>query len=361
MRIARILSLLVVLASCAIGGLASASPRLQPAATLDLPAAHLCCGKQPGWTTVAFTSDATVAVSLCRRGCSLSLVRWDGESLRLSAQTVTDGGAVAIYPANDGLIFSTGNRAPMVWYSADLSTSHFLPPSISLFSASGKTAAETSGDRWKLYRFTGTLELALGGAGHLQSVSDEIHVIQNGDVVNVETLDGARLGSFSVPSQSGCTSVAKLIGDNSLYLNDCQNERIVDFDGKTLLQLSPPKGCCSWDDAWSLDGKRLLFDYRDRKVSLLRNAGEIVRMFVTLGMSGEEWPNREEVRVVDTLTGRSCLDWRRSFATANDVEFGRTAAISPSGEFVAIVTKYKLLIYRLPPACDGSSFASSAR
>src|SRR5579864_7217899 len=159
-RIVRILSLLVVLASCAIGVLASASPQLQPVATLDLSAAHLCCGKQPERTRVAFTSDTTVAVSLCRRGCSLSLIRWDGESLRLSGQTVTDGGAVAIYPANDGIIVSTANRTPMTWYSADLSTSHFLPPSISLFSASGKTAAEISGDRWKLYRFTGTLELA---------------------------------------------------------------------------------------------------------------------------------------------------------------------------------------------------------
>ena len=360
--IARTLRLLVVLASYAIGGLASASPQVQPVATLDLSATHRCCGRQPGWTTVAFTSDLTIAVSLCRGGCSLSLVRWDGKALRLAAQTVTDAGAVSIYPANEGLIFSTSKRTAMALYSADLSTSQDLPPSITLVSASGKIAAEASGERWKLYRFKATtLQLAMEGAGRLQSVSDEIRVVQDSTVMNVETLDGARLGSFSVPSESGCTSFAKLIGGSWLYLNDCKLERIVNFDGQTLSQLSPPKGCCFSDDTWSVDGKRLLYDYKDRKVFQLRNAGEIIRMFVTLGMSGEEWPNREEVRVVDTSTGKSCLDSRRSFATANDVEFGRTAAISPSGEFVAIVTKRKLAIYRLPAACEDSSLASSAR
>lgn len=351
-RTARILAL-VVLASCAIGGFASGSPQLRPVATLGISATHGCCGRQPGWTTVTFTSDTTIALSLCRGRCFLSLVRLDGEALRLSAQTVTDGGAVSIYPATEGLIFSTGNRTPMALYSADLSTSHDLPPSITLVSASGKIAAEVSGDRWKLYRIKGTtLELALEGAGRLQSVSDEIRVVQDGNAMNVERLDGARLGSFSVPSQSGCTSFAKLISGNRLYLNDCKVERIVSFDGKTLSRLSPPKGCCFQDDTWSLDGKRLPYDYRDRKVFLLRNAGEIIRMFVTLGMSGEEWPNREAIRVVDTLTGKSCLDSRRSFATANDVELGKTAAISPSGEFVAIVTKDKLSIYPLPAACQ---------
>jgi hypothetical protein len=352
-RAARILGALVVLASCAIGGLASGSPQLQPVATLDLSKTHRCCGRQPGWTTVAFTSDTTIALSLCRGRCSLSLIRWDGEALRLSAQRVTDGGAVSIYPATEGLIFSTGKRTPMALYSADLSTSHDLPSSITLVSASGKIAAEASGERWKLYRIKATtLQLALEGTGRLQSVSDEIRVVQDGNVMNVETLDGARLGSFSVPPESGCTSFAQLIGANRLYLNDCKVERIVNFDGKTLSQLSPPKGCCFLDDTWSVDGKRLLYDYRDRKVFLLRNAGEIIRMFMTLGMSGEEWPNREEIRVVDTPTGKACLDLRRSFATANDVEFGKTAAISPSGEVVAIVTKDKLSIYRLPAACQ---------
>src|SRR6202042_2784968 len=115
-----------------------------------------------------------------------------------------------------------------------------------------------------------------------------------------------------------------------------------------------PKGCCSFDDMASVDGKRLLFDYRDRKVFLLRNAGEILRMFATLGMSGEEWDNREAVNVVDTLTGKSCLEWRRTFGKADDVESGRTAAISPSGEFVAIAAKDKLSLYRLPLHCDRS-------
>jgi hypothetical protein len=244
----------------------------------------------------------------------------------------------------------------MALYPADLSTWRDVSLSISLVSASGKTAAEASGNGWKLYRVSGsTLELTREGPGRLQSVSDENRVVQEGNIIKVETLDGKWLGSFSVAPERGCTSFAKLIGGDRLYLNDCKFERIVNYDGKTLSRLTPPKGCCFWDDVWSVDGKRLLFDYRDRKVFLLRNAGEIVRMFATLGMSGEEWPNREAVRVVDTLTGKSCVDWRRSFATANDVEYGRTAALSPSGEFLAIATKDKLSIYRLPADCDDSS------
>ena len=350
----RILMFLVVLTSCAINVFGSTARHLRPLATLDL-SEHIRSG-QPGWTNVAFTSDATIAVSLCRKGCSLSLIQWDGEALRLSAHTTTAAGAASIYPATEGLILSTGNRTPMVWYAADLSTSRDLPSSISLVSASGKTAAETSGNGWRIYRVSGSaVELTLEGPGRLQSVSDENHVIQDGNIMEVETLDGRRLGFFSVPSERGCTTFAKIIAGDRLYLNDCKFEGIVNFDGKTLSRLTPPKGCCFGGDMWSVDGKRLLFDYKDRKVFLLRNAGEVVRMFATLGMSGEEWPNREAVRVVDTLTGKSCLDWRRSFETASDLEYGRTAAISPSGELLAIAARGKLSIYRLPPDCDDSS------
>lgn len=357
--IVRILRLLAALTSCGLTGFASLSQQIQPVATLDLSAVQLYGGKQPAWTTVAFTSDTRIAVSHCQGGCSLSLIQWDGEVLRVSAQTVTGAGAVSIYPANEGLIFSAGNGTPMVLYSPDLSTSHDLPSSISMFSASGITGAEVSGDKWKIYRFKGTLQLALEGTGHLQSISDEIRVVQDGNVMNLGTQDGTRLGSFSIPSVKGCASFVRVVAENRLYLNDCKVERIVDFAGKTLLQLSPPKGCCFSDDMWSVDGKRLLFDYRDRKVFRLQNAGEVVRMFATLGMSGQEWPNREEVRVFDTLTGKHCLEWHRTFEKASDVAFGRTAAISPSGQFVAVVAKNKLSIYRLPVDCD--ELASSAR
>jgi hypothetical protein len=54
----------------------------------------------------------------------------------------------------------------------------------------------------------------------------------------------------------------------------------------------------------------------------------------------------------DTQLGRfvavEAQNGQRTFATANAVVFGSTAAISPYGEFVAIVTKNELSIFRLP-------------
>ena len=356
-HIARILRVLVVLTSCAMCGLPSTAQEAQPIATLDLSAAKLSGCDQAGSATVAFTSDATIAVSVCGNDCSLALVQWDGVALKLSARSVTDSRADAIYPENQGLIFQAGLRGPMSVYTADLSKPLALPPTISLISDSGKTLAERSGAGWKIYRFAGTLQLVQESAGRLLSISDELRVLQIRDNITVETLEGTRLGSLTVPSEKGCIISAKLIGGNRLYLNDCKVERIVDFNGNTLSQLNPPKGCCFSDDEWPADGKRMLFDYRDRKVFQLRNMGEIIRMLTTLGMAGEEWPNREVVSVVDTLTGKSCFDWRRSFTKDNYVAFGRTAAISPSGEYVAIVANEKLSMYRLPAHCEGAMTA----
>jgi hypothetical protein len=80
---------------------------------------------------------------------------------------------------------------------------------------------------------------------------------------------------------------------------------------------------------------------------------ESVQTLTTLGMAGPEDVNHEEVRVFDTVTGKACFDWQRSFsATYSQV---RSGAISPSGEFVAIVARDKLLIYRLPVVCDESA------
>jgi hypothetical protein len=343
-------SLLVILTCCAIAAFASRSQQNQPVATLGLSGQTPCC-KEPAWRTVAFTSNATIAVSRCQGECSLSLIRWDGKALRLYAQTVTKTGALSIYPADGGLIFSKKIQGPMVWYSADLSASRELPSSISMFSETGGTAAETTVDEWKVYRFTGALEFLLAGKGRLQSISDDILVVQEANVVNVITLQGAQIGSFSIPSENARSTFVRIIGGNRLWMDDSKHERIVDFSGKTLSQLQPPKGCCFRDDTWSADGRRLLFDYRDRAVSLRHNPGELVRMLTTLGMSGQEWPNHETVQAVDTLTGNSCLDWQRAFEKPNDVAFGRTAAISPSGDFVAIVTKHGLSIYRLRTAC----------
>lgn len=96
----------------------------------------------------------------------------------------------------------------------------------------------------------------------------------------------------------------------------------------------------------------MLFDFTNHKASGLKHVLESVQTVTTLGMMGPEDVNREDVRVFDTVTGKACFNWHRSFpATYSQV---RSAAISPSGEFVAVVEKDKLSIYRLPADCDES-------
>jgi len=75
---------------------------------------------------------------------------------------------------------------------------------------------------------------------------------------------------------------------------------------------------CRWifdfPELWSEDGKRILFHNFGRKISIFRNAGEIALAVGTLGAGvADEQSNREEVLVLDTATGNSCFDWRRSF------------------------------------------------
>jgi hypothetical protein len=101
----------------------------------------------------------------------------------------------------------------------------------------------------------------------------------------------------------------------------------------------------------SADGKRLLLDFNNREVSRLQHLGDDIRAVTTFGMIYPEDVNREVVQVVDTLTQKSCFDWRRTFPAT----YFRTksAAISPSGEFVAIKVGNNLSVYRLPSVCKG--------
>jgi hypothetical protein len=107
------------------------------------------------------------------------------------------------------------------------------------------------------------------------------------------------------------------------------------------------------DTSSSADGSRMLFDYTNRKVSGLKHMIESVQTLTTLGMAGPEDVNREQVRVLDTATGKECFEWSRAFPMTYSQ--ARSAAISPSGQFVAIVTKGTLSMYRLPADCSDSA------
>jgi hypothetical protein len=353
----RALSLLVIWMGCIVGSYASTPPQPQPAATLDVFTLLPSSQGELAWTTIAFVSETSIAVGLCRQGdgnkCSLSLVRWQGGVLRPFAQTPKFSAGGSVHPASDGRILKTWIRSPQLLYSPDLSASLRLPPFIYLSSQSGRTVATITKGRWKIYHLSTTIEPIREGTGSLRSISDEVVVSQDGNIMRTETLEGKLLGSFSVKPEEKCYNNTQPLGDNKLYLSDCKSERIVDFNGTEQLKLRPPKGCCDYDNSWSANGSRLLFDYTSRDVSVFRNVGEIALALGTLGAGvGEQWDNRQEVRVVDTVTGASCFDWRRSFPMEGELHFHNAASISPSGEFVAIAAGKTLSVYHLPAICE---------
>src|SRR5258707_4539809 len=101
----------------------------------------------------------------------------------------------------------------------------------------------------------------------------------------------------------------------------------------------------------SADGKRQLVDFNDRKVSKPQHVLDDIRAVWTFGMIYPEEVNREVIQVVDTMTRKSCFDWRHTFPMTGSRR--RSAAISPSGEFVAIKVENSLSVYRLSSVCEG--------
>ena len=63
----------------------------------------------------------------------------------------------------------------------------------------------------------------------------------------------------------------------------------------------------------SADGKRILLDHNDRAVPRLQHLFDDVRAVTTFGMIYPEDVNREVIRVVDSATRKSCLNWHRVF------------------------------------------------
>ena len=354
---------LVLLVQCTRLASASDFPLPVPTATLELSTLLPRGSGEPTWETVTYLSESSLAIGLCRyKVCSLSLIRWEEGNLTMSAQTFRFERGVSIHPATHGRLFTAPSLHPTILYSADLSQSQELAKDIARVSPSGKTVSEWSHDSWKTYHLTDTLEPIREGNGNLQSLSDELLVIQDGKTIRTETLDGRRIGSFSLPSIAW--SHVAVLGNARLYIDDCRKARIVDFNGKVYREVHPKDlyrqggkwftdaSVCAQGDKSSSDGRRILFDFATRKVPRLQHFFENIHTITTLGMAGPEDVNGEEIRVIDTGTGKLCFGWHRSFPSMNWLV--QSAAISPSGESVAIAAGGKLSIYRLPAVCDGT-------
>lgn len=357
---------LVLLAQCTRLASASTSDSPLPVPTVSLELSTLLPrgSGEPTWRTVTYLSENSLAIGLCRYGvCSLSLIRWEDGVLTTSARTFRFKPGVSIHPASQGRLFTAPSLPPTVLYSADLNQSQELTKDIARVSPSGKTVSEWTHDSWKIYHLTDTLEPIREGKGDLQSLSDELLVIQDGKTIRTETLDGRQIGSFSLPSITW--GHVAIFGDSRLYIDDCTKARIVDFYGKVYREVHPTDlyrqgsrrftdaSVCDQGGKSSFDGRRILFDFATRKVPKLQHILETLHTVSTLGMTGPEDVNGEEVRVMDTGNGKLCFAWHRSFPSMNWLV--QSAAISPSGESVAIAVGDNLLIYRLPAVCDGAA------
>jgi hypothetical protein len=170
------------------------------------------------------------------------------------------------------------------------------------------------------------------------------------------TLDVAKLlreiNNDSIPA------TALFSSDNSIAVGPCPSAGyakcslpVVRWENGALKETAETAHVTPQDAKASADGKRTLFDFNDRQVPFGQHLLETAHTVLTLGMSGPEDVNGEVIQVVDTSSKKACFEWRRSFPmTWMRV---RSASISPSGEFVAIIEDTKLSVYRLPAACDG--------
>ena len=211
--------------------------------------------------------------------------------------------------------------------------------------------AEQKIDGWNLYHFDPKadpkLELIRQATGNLEALSDEVAVFRDDAGIRTETVQGKVLGSFMAKRYRGVA-----LGDgNRLLLRDGKGFRIVDFSGVEQLKLRVPRGSGPYVFMALSDGaKKVLSDTFSRSVTAPVGWANIAAAAGALAL-GVDWaPTHERVQVMDTATGRSCFNLRRSFAEGSE-NGTHNAAISPSGEFLAVAVEGVVSVYQLPAMC----------
>ena len=155
-------------------------------------------------------------------------------------------------------------------------------------------------------------------------------------------------GSFAVEPRTRCATEATILKD-ALYLGTCGHAYIVQWNGKRLLKLNSPNGSPQ-QTRTNESGTRLFFDYSTRHVSPLQSAAELAQTVASLGVGApDQFSNGEAVRVVESKTGLTCFDWQTRLSRTE--AFFSHAALSPSGQLVAIARGATLSFYRLPEQC----------
>ncbi len=316
-----------------------------PVATMNLP-------RSDGTTTtVAFLTEDVIAItrSVGFRGTvpgALYTVNLENGKLRV-LQEVTLPFArrpwelnAGLYPVSGDRLLLTLTESPLLLSRelgklADLALGIVFPPE-----HHGDTLASFIDiNHWKLYRL-GPPPLAVrSGAGEVLSVSNGFIAIRSENDLRVETIGGVPAGHFQVPPRSSCQAKVIILGQNRLLATGCEEDRIVDFNGKKLVRL-PARSGWGFQFGQSNDGSRVVFNNHTRNVPLLQ------KLFESLTGAPVE-STGETVEIVETARGGVCFSLDGPASQFGD----RNTDISPSGRFVAAVMDDTLSVYRVPDAC----------
>jgi hypothetical protein len=328
-------------------------------AVAPIPIADLSFDGLPGdalSATIGFVSEDLIAIG--RRDSvffgTVTAVQWSGGKLGvLKTRQIPDyrDFNAGLFPADGGRFISSLTQPPEL-LSPDLSAiTDILTKFIVAPVGGGNVAGDAHGwEHWNIYALTPARTLLKQGTGELLSLSDDLVVVRANDEIKIEKMTGQPLGSFAVPPLSTCYAKALLLGPNRLYLHGCGPGRVVDFSGKTVVAMPEPDG---WGSRYGLtrDGHRMLFDHYTRRISTLQRIAESWERIITFNNGPIVTSKGEIVRVVDTYTGKICID-----LDSPDRLFGRAggyhADISPSGHVIAVASAEKLSIYPMPQVCS---------
>ncbi len=325
----------------------------QPEGTFDLTKVLPDSIAPNASVSVEFVTNDLVALCwhLETGSCRMFFLEWDGGGLSNLGSSFIATNQQLLHRAGADHVFTASFVTPTsALYSVSTPVREEIPHvSFDLASGSGKLAASSGTDSWAIYQLVPSVRLVRQGHGELLSVSDDMVAIRQGDSVRVETISRSELGSFRVKPRTRCATEATLLKD-ALYLNTCGHGYIVRWNGKRLLKLNLPNGNPQ-QTRTNEAGTRLLFDYSTRHVSLLQSAAELGQTVVSLGVGApDQFDNGEAVRVLEPNAGATCFDWQTQLSRTESF-FGH-AALSPSGEVVAIAHGARLSFYRLPEKCS---------
>lgn len=354
---ASILAFLLSLGCCTNGRIAFASPQDSQLAAANLTELLPSKREQVYDATVTFLSEDTLVLQLCHLTyCPLITVlqRHDGAFRTLARREVPAGRVLLFKAVGNGILAISKKFETSKLFSTDLSMEREYSHRFYYVSPSGKTAAAYAPvNQWTIYRIStasGAMEETRRIVGDLEAISDDIVVIRDHDMMRVETMAGALIGTFKVKPKNKCASKVQSAGRGKLFLSSCFHDQIIDMNGKELTRLESPNGWGN-DTRESADGRRILYDRYIRVIPALQRFGEVFAAVATLGVGAvDEEATGEAVRVVDTDTGKTCFDWKDPKHLLQTGIYH--ADISPSGGFVALVSRNTLYLYRLPDHCS---------